>query len=55
MNLGPYTGFIVAAYLLTVAVVGALIMWVLLDYRVQRKILADLEARGVARRSELAP
>ena len=30
----------------------ALILWVLLDYRVQRKLLADLEARGVTRRSE---
>jgi heme exporter protein D len=54
MNIGPYAGFIVTAYLLTVAVVAALILWVLLDYRVQRKILADLETRGVTRRSEPA-
>ena len=53
MSLGPYAAFIVAAYSLTIAVVGGLIAWVLLDYRVQRKILADLEARGVTRRSEL--
>ncbi|HEX9323864.1 MAG TPA: heme exporter protein CcmD [Xanthobacteraceae bacterium] len=52
MNLGPYAAFIVAAYSFTLAVVAALILWVLLDYRVQRKILADLEARGVTRRSE---
>jgi heme exporter protein D len=53
MNLGPYAVFIVAAYSLTTAVVAALILWVLLDYRMQRKILADLEARGMTRRSEL--
>ncbi len=52
MNLGPYAAFILAAYSLTTAVVVALILWVLLDYRVQRKLLADLEARGVTRRSE---
>jgi heme exporter protein D len=53
MNLGPYAAFIVAAYSLTTVVVVALILWVLLDYRAQRKLLADLEARGVTRRSEL--
>jgi heme exporter protein D len=53
MNLGPYAAFIVAAYSLTVLVIGALILWVLVDYRVQRKLLADLEARGATRRSEL--
>jgi heme exporter protein D len=53
MNPGPYAAFIVAAYSLTIAVVAALIVWVLVDYRVQRKILADLEARGMTRRSEL--
>ena len=52
MQLGPYAAFIVAAYSLTIAVVGALIAWVLLDYRAQRRILADLEAGGVTRRSE---
>jgi len=54
MNLGPYAAFIVAAYSLTLAVVAALIAWVLLDYRAQQKILADLEARGMTRRSEVS-
>lgn len=53
MNLGPYAAFIGAAYSLTILVIGALILWVLVDYRLQRKLLADLEARGVTRRSEL--
>ena len=43
--------FIVAAYAAAVVVVGGLIAWVLLDHRAQRRTLADLEARGVTRRS----
>jgi heme exporter protein D len=54
MEPGPYAAFIVAAYSLTLAVVAALVLWVLLDYRTQRRILADLETRGLARRSEPA-
>ena len=53
MQLGPYGAFIVAAYSLTLAVVAALIAWVLLDYRIQRKTRTDLEARGATRRSDL--
>jgi heme exporter protein D len=51
MSLGPYAAFIVAAYSLTAAVVVALILWVLLDYRTQCKLLEELEARGATRRS----
>jgi heme exporter protein D len=50
MNLGPHADFIVAAYAVTLFVVAALIGWVLLDYSVQRRILGDLENRGVTRR-----
>jgi heme exporter protein D len=50
MNLGPHADFIVAAYAVTLFVVAALIGWVLLDYSVQRRILGDLEGRGVTRR-----
>jgi heme exporter protein D len=52
MNLGPYAAFILAAYSLTILVIGGLILWVLVDYRMQRKILAQLETRGMTRRSE---
>ncbi|HWP25349.1 MAG TPA: heme exporter protein CcmD [Xanthobacteraceae bacterium] len=52
--LGPYAAFIVGAYAAAVLVVAALIGWVLIDHRTQRRILADLEARGVTRRSERA-
>ena len=51
MNLGPHAGFIVAAYAVTLVVVAALVTWVLLDYSTQRRVLGDLEARGVNRRS----
>jgi heme exporter protein D len=50
MNLGPHADFIILAYGVAVAVVGGLIAWVLLDYRAQKIVLADLEARGVTRR-----
>ena len=52
MNLGPHADFIVAAYAVTVFLVAALIAWVMLDHSAQRRILGDLEERGVTRRSQ---
>jgi heme exporter protein D len=52
MNLGPHADFIVAAYAVTVLVVAALIAWVVLDYWAQRRILGELEDRGVTRRAK---
>jgi heme exporter protein D len=43
--------FIIAAYGAGVVVIVALIAWVVLDYRLQRRILAELETKGIARRS----
>ena len=54
MDLGPHAAFIVAAYLMAVLVVLTLIAWVIVDYAAQRRLLADLEARGVTRRSQKA-
>jgi heme exporter protein D len=51
MPAASHIEFIVAAYGAGVAVVVALIAWVMLDYRWQRRILAELETKGVARRS----
>jgi heme exporter protein D len=51
MTLGPYAGFIIAAYGAAFVVVGALIGWIVADHRAQMRTLADLEARGIARRS----
>ena len=52
MNLGPHADFIVASYAVTALVVVALIGWIAADYRAQRRVLADLEQRGVTRRSQ---
>jgi heme exporter protein D len=46
-----HTGFIVAAYAATAIVLVAMVLWVVLDGRAQQRRLADLEARGVRRRS----
>ncbi len=51
MNLGPHADFIVASYAVTVFVIAALIGWIVLDYSAQRRILGDMEDRGVTRRS----
>ena len=52
--LGPHAQFIVAAYAVAALVFLALIAWVTLDYRAQRRQIDALEARGVTRRSERA-
>jgi heme exporter protein D len=51
MSLGPHAAFIIAAYAAALAVVIGLISWVIADNAAQRRLLADLEARGVTRRS----
>jgi len=43
--------FIAAAYAAGAVVIAALIAWVTLDYRAQRRTLAKLEMQGVSRRS----
>ncbi|WP_181705103.1 heme exporter protein CcmD [Chthonobacter rhizosphaerae] len=53
--LGPHAGFIVASYAITIAVVAGLIAWVVVDHGAQKRRLADLEARGVRRRSAARP
>ena len=51
IHLGPHADFVVAAYAVTVFVMAALTAWVILDYVAQRRILGNLEERGVSRRS----
>jgi heme exporter protein D len=49
----PHFGFIAAAYGATVAVFAGLIAWVVIDARLQRRALADVEAaRGVRRKAQ---
>jgi heme exporter protein D len=52
MNLGPHANFIIAAYAVTIFVVAALLAWIMLDYSMQRRILGDLDERGINRRSQ---
>jgi heme exporter protein D len=52
MNLGPHADFIVSAYAIAALVVMALIGWVALDHRAQKRRLERLEASGVTRRSD---
>ncbi|CAG0957259.1 MAG: heme exporter protein CcmD [Rhizobiaceae bacterium] len=47
--------FVAAAYGATVAVIGALVAWILLDQAGRRRELAELEAEGVRRRSDQRP
>jgi heme exporter protein D len=49
--LGNHGGFIVAAYLVTVIVLVGMIVWIVFDGRALKRRLADLEARGIRRRS----
>jgi heme exporter protein D len=51
MELGNHGGFIVAAYLAATIVVVGLIGWTLRDGRILRRQLANLESRGIRRRS----
>jgi heme exporter protein D len=52
MDLGPHAFFIVAAYGMTAVIVGALIGRAVLDHRAQLRALAEMEGRGLRRRSE---
>ncbi|MBL8572888.1 MAG: heme exporter protein CcmD [Hyphomicrobiaceae bacterium] len=51
LGLGNHGGFILAAYGLTLLVVAGLVGWILVDHREQKRALADLERRGIGRRS----
>ena len=51
MDLGPHAAFIWASYGAFVLIVGALILWTLLDARRQANALADADRRGLRRRS----
>ena len=51
MSLGPHAAFILAAYAAAIMVVAGLVGWVIVDYRAQKRVLGDLEAHGVTRRS----
>ncbi|MEN3794606.1 heme exporter protein CcmD [Fulvimarina sp. MAC3] len=47
-----YTGFILAAYGFSALAIIGLGVWIALDSQAQKRALADLEARGIRRRSD---
>jgi heme exporter protein D len=49
METTAHINFIAASYAAAVIVIGALVAWVSLDYRAQRRTLADLELQGFTR------
>jgi heme exporter protein D len=52
MNLGPHATFIVIAYVAAALVVIVLVAWIVADHAAQRRLLVELEARGVTRRAK---
>jgi heme exporter protein D len=51
MAQGMHWGFVLAAYGVAALVMGGLIAWVVLEGRRHARALAELEARGIRRRS----
>jgi len=50
-DLGPHAGFILAAYGVTFVAIAGLALAIVADDRKQRRLLADLERKGIRRRS----
>jgi heme exporter protein D len=50
-DLGQHAAFIIAAYAVTFVAVAALALFIVEDDRKQRRALAELERKGVRRRS----
>ena len=51
MNLGPHVGFIVTAYVAAIAIVAGLMAWIVLERWHLSRLLDELEAHGIRRRS----
>jgi heme exporter protein D len=51
MNLGPYAVFIVTAYAAAIVIVMGLIVWIMLDRRQLIRVIEEIEAQGITRRS----
>jgi heme exporter protein D len=51
MDLGPHAAYIWASYVSVAAGLAALAIWLVLDGRRQQRLVDQLEARGVRRRS----
>lgn len=47
-----HAAYVFAAYAMSALVLGGLGVWIITDMRARRRELAELEARGVRRRSD---
>jgi len=52
MDLGPHAAFIWASYAVVALVLAALVAWLVLDGRHQQRLIDELDARGIRRRSD---
>ncbi len=52
MDLGPHAAYIWASYAFAALVVAGLVLWLMLDGRKQQRLIEELEARGIRRRSD---
>ncbi len=55
LDLGPHAAFIFAAYGVTFVAVAALALFIVEDDRKQQRLIAELERKGIRRRSAGAP
>ncbi len=49
-----HVGFVIASYLSSALIMGVLAFWLFYDHRAQKKALAELDAKGIRRRSAIA-
>jgi heme exporter protein D len=54
LDLGPHAAFIIAAYAVTFVAIAGLTMFILEDDRRQRRLLDELDRKGIRRRSAQA-
>ncbi len=54
MDLGPHATFIIASYAAAIFILAILIGWIVAENRALKRTLADLESRGIRRRSDEA-
>jgi heme exporter protein D len=50
-DLGPHAAYIWASYVVVAVVLAGLVAWLIVDGRHQQRLLDELDARGVRRRS----
>jgi heme exporter protein D len=50
-DLGPHAAYIWASYAVAALVLAGLVAWLVADGRHQQRLLDDLDARGIRRRS----